>query len=202
MTVGISRPQEVLPPLLVRALRELSVSPSEIRETDRRLLGTVSSVIAQVEGGLLYEIVRVADGARLGASVETPYIKLVGRSGICEGKPSRYDEPRQVGGSKRTALRLERCVWTSGRSGLENLVIIPLFDEQGVECRNIVLFHLGFAPESPVQQKLSILRALGNRYDEVIERLGELSPTSSLEHFLEGVSPRDLVLAPVDTFEV
>lgn len=202
VTVGISRPQEVLPPLLVRALRELSVSPSEIRETDRRQLGTVSSIIAQVEGGLLYEIVRVADGARLGTSSEIPYIKLVRRSGVTEGKPSRYDEPRQVGGSKRTALRLERCVWTSGRSGLENLVIIPLFDELGVECRNIVLFHLGFVPESPVQQKLSILRALGNRYDEVIERLGELSPTSSLEHFLESVSPRDLVLAPVDTFKV
>lgn len=202
VTVGISRPQEVLPPLLVRALRELSVSPSEIREPDRRVLGAVSSIISLVEGGLLYRVLGAADGAPLGATVEMPYIRLVERSGMCVGKPSRYDEPRPAGGSKRTALRLERCVWTAGPSGEENLVLIPLFDEQELECRSIVLFHLAFVAEAPVQQKLNVLRALGNRYDEMIERLGELSPTGTLEQFLEGVSPRDLVLAPVDTFAV
>jgi hypothetical protein len=95
-------------------------------------------------------------------------------------------------------LRLERSLWTSGASGDENLVLIPLFDDEKGEWSGIVLFHLGFAHQAPVQHKMGVLRGLGNRYHDMIERLEEVSPGASLEELLENISPRDLVLTPVD----
>jgi glutamine---fructose-6-phosphate transaminase (isomerizing) len=190
VTVGISRPQEILPPILLDAVEQLGLLPTQVKEQDRRLLRLVSPIIASVEGGLFYEMDQVAgDG---------PRIQAMKKTGFCRGKASRYDQPRPVGGSKRTALRLERAIWSSGPKGEENLLIVPLFDERTGECLGIALFHLGFQKQASVQQKLGILRGLGSRYHEIIEQLEEISSSDDLERVLAGVSPRDLILAPLD----
>lgn len=198
VTVGISRPQEVLPPLLLRALEELSVAPAQINELDRRLLRTVSPIISDVVGGLLYKVVEMRDGAPSGLLGDIPMIQVAARFGWSAGKASRYDDPRAAGGSKRTVLRLEKAIWSSGKGGEENLLLVPLFDEQEGNCRGIVLFHLNFVPQASLQQKIGILRASGNRYHEVVERLEELSSPLGLEDFLDRVTPRDLMLAPLE----
>jgi glucosamine--fructose-6-phosphate aminotransferase (isomerizing) len=126
------------------------------------------------------------------------WIQVVERFGSCIGKTSRYDQPRPAGGSKRTILRLERVIWTSGKNGAENLVMLPLFDEDKVEVTGILLFHLNFVSQASVQQKLTILRGLGNRYYDLIELLEEISDSRSVEEVLEPISPRDMILAPVE----
>ena len=78
------------------------------------------------------------------------------------------------------------------------MVIIPLFDEDRGDCPGILLFHLKFAPHASVQQKLSVLRGLGNRYHDFVERLEEVTDSLTPEDAVERVSPRDLVLAPVE----
>jgi len=199
VTVGISRPQEILPAVFVNALEELEVAPVEISEQDRRIISAVSPIISGINAGLLYRVVRIVGGTPVGLKGETPWIKLVTATGNSVGKASRYDSPKPAGGTKRTALRLERAVWSAGRGGAENLVVIPLFEEKKGECKAIVLFHLDFEPQATLQQKLSILKALGSRYHDFEERLQELSRPHELADFLESVSPRDLVLAPVDS---
>lgn len=199
VTVGISRPQEILPAAILRPLESLSVSPSQLKKQDVNLLNSVSPVISGINGGLLYRVVKMVDGTPVSLTGETPWIELITRIGSSIGKPSRYDAPKPAGGSKRTALRLERAAWSPGRSGLENLIVIPLFDENKKECQALALFHLDFVPQASLQQKIALLRELGNRYHEVIERLEELSNSSDLEDFLERISPRDLVLAPIDS---
>ena len=199
VTVGISRPKEVITPVLLKALEELSVQPTKIKELDLRLLRTVSPIISEVHGGLFYRVVETADGTPASYTGEASLIQTVGRFGSCLGKSSRYDEPKSAGGSKRTALRLGRAVWSSGRGGQENLLIIPLFDQKIGDCKGILLFHLNFAVHSTLQQKLGILRGMGNRYHELVERLEDLSSSYSLEDFLEAVTPRDLILAPVES---
>lgn len=199
VTVGISRPPEVLPPLLLKALEELHIQAGEIRKLDRRVLAAVSPIIAEVGGGLLYEVVEMRDAAASGLKGEVPLLQVTAKLGVCEGKPSRYDEPRAAGGSKRTALRVERAVWSSGKGGQENLLLVPLFEEEGGSCRAVVLFHVAFVPEAPLQKKIGVLRATGNRYHEMVERLEELSSPLALEDFLDGVTPRDLMLAPVES---
>jgi len=198
VTVGISRPQEALPDILLKALAELAVSPAQIREADRRLLGSVSYVISGVDGGMLYDLVKPVAPVGVGLREGAPLIRVVRKFGSSEGRASRYDQPRAAGGSKRTALRLERVVWSPGKSGAENLVLIPIFDETSGDCRGTALFHLKYVPQASLQQKTGVLRAMGDRYHEVVERLEELSNSCTLEEFLERVTPRDLMLAPVD----
>jgi len=198
VTVGISRPQELLPPLLVVAFEQLAIIPSQIKEQDRRMLRLISPIISEVTGGMLYTMVRRVEGTRTDLVGEIPWIQVTGRFGWCLGKASRYDEPRVAGGSKRTALRVERAIWSSGASAEENLVLIPLFNEEKDNGAGILLLHVVFVPECSVQQKLAVLRGLGNRYHDIIERIEEVSQGASLEDVLEKISPRDLMLAPVD----
>jgi glutamine---fructose-6-phosphate transaminase (isomerizing) len=190
VTVGISRPQEILPAILLGACELLRVEAAQIKEQDRRILRLVSPAISGVMGGVFYDVVLMpGDGS---------FIQATRKTGVCEGKDSRYDQPRLVGGSKRTALRLERTIWTSGPKGDENLVIVPLFDEESGEAKGIILFHLAFASQVATQQKMGILRGLGSRYHEFVERIEEVSSKSGLEAILERTSPRDLILAPVE----
>jgi hypothetical protein len=94
-------------------------------------------------------------------------------------------------------LRVERAVWSSGPEGTENLLLLPLFDEEAGDSKGILLFHLIFEEHASVQQKMAALRALGTRYHDVMEWLEEISNSRSLEDVLAAVSPRNLVLAPV-----
>ncbi|HMK34701.1 MAG TPA: SIS domain-containing protein [Desulfomonilaceae bacterium] len=190
VTVGISRPQEILPPVLLNALESIAALPGQVKEHDRRMLRLVSSIISDVPGALYYEMAAPAgDG---------PWIQATRRSGACSGKPSRYDRPRSLGGSKRTALRLERAIWSAGPDGAESLLIIPLFHEELHDCTGIALFHVSFHIQASIQQKLTILRGLGTRYHDLVERLEEVSSAASLEEILDSISPRDLILAPID----
>lgn len=198
VTVGISRPQETLPPVFLSALEELFVFPARIKEPDRRMLRAVAPVITAVVGGMLYKMVPRGGISRAPLAGETPWIQVAARGGFCVDKASRYDQPRIAGGSKRTVLRLERALWTSGASGEENLVLIPLLDDEEGEWSGIALLHLSFASQTPVHIKMGVLRGLGNRYHDMIERLEEVSPGESLEDLLDDISPRDLVLTPVD----
>ena len=198
VTVGISRPQELLPPLLLAALEQLSVLPSQVKEHDRRMLRTVSPIISEVAGGMLYKMLRSVEGTRVDPMAETQWLQVSRRFGRCEGKASRYDVPRVAGGSKRTVLRVGRGIWTSGATGEENLVLVPLFDEEKENWSGILLLHVVFAEESSVQQKLAVLRALGSRYHDIIEQIEEASPGASLEDVLGNISPRDLMLTAAD----
>lgn len=198
VTVGISRPQELLPPMLMAAFEHLAVFPSQIKEHDRRMLRAISPVISEVNGGMLYKMVIAGEGTRGDLAGEIPWIQAAARFGLCEGKASRYDEPRVAAGSKRTVLRLERAIWTSGASGAENLVLVPLFDEEKEDGAGILLLHVAFVSECSVQQKLAVLRGLGSRYHDIIERIEEVSQGATLEDVVEKISPRDLMLSPVE----
>ncbi len=199
VTVGISRPQESLAPVFLNALEKLHISPSSIGDVDRPALRALASIIDQILGGMLYELKDKSLKFTCLSDTDHPLIQVTRRFGFCEGKTSRYDKPRKVGGSKRTALRLGRLVLSSGRAGLENLIVIPLLEQKTKGYSSIVLFHLTFVQKASLQEKLTLLKSLGSRYDEIIERLEEIASPQPLEVVLEQISPRDLTLAPLDT---
>lgn len=199
VTVGISRPQEVLPQAFAIALEQLELTPGQLREQDRKLLRLVSPIIAKVNGGMLYRVAKTAEAGAEAFTGRAPWIEVTARFGISAGRTSRYDTANPAAGSKRTALRLERIVWSPGHSGMESLVVVPLFNEESHECDKVVLLHLEFLPQASVDRKLGILKAMGDRYNEVVERLEELSSTTDLEDFLEKITPRDLMLLPIDS---
>ncbi len=198
VTVGISRPQEILPESMMKALEALSASSDQIREMDRRMLRSLSPVVADIKGGIYYSLVMTIDGVPADHK-NGPWLQIKARFGSSVGKPSRFDRPAQAMGSKRTALRLGRAVWSSGRLGRENLLVIPLADEDADKSGGVVLFHVGFVDHASRDEKLEILKALGNRYHELVERFQEISGSNALDDFLEQASPRDLILEPIDS---
>lgn len=197
VTVGISRPQDSLPSLLIKALDSIGVQPGWVKEQDRRVLKVLSQVIDDIKGGMLY---KVGDSLKpIELTREFAPIQVVARFGYSEGKPSRYDKPNPAGGSKRTALRLRRAVWSSGKGGQESLLVLPLFSDDSGECRNLALFHVEFSTTASVSQKINILRALGGRFHDVVEKLEEQASSCSIEEFTQRVLPRELVLAPIES---
>jgi glutamine---fructose-6-phosphate transaminase (isomerizing) len=197
VTVGISRPQEALPSLLLKAMEILGVNPGWITEQDKRVIKVVAQVIHDVKGGMLYSV-----GAALKPSLITRDffpIHVVARFGFSEGKQSRYDQPSPAGGSKRTALRLRRAIWSSGKGGKESLLVLPLFNDDSGECHNLALFHVDFVEEATISQKTNILRALGSRFHDVVEKLQEQNSSCSMEDFIARVTPRELVLSPIES---
>lgn len=198
VTVGISRPQELITPLLLKAIEKLCGRVDHIKESDMRMLRNLSPIIGEVEGGLYYKVLPETEGLLPPCPPDSPYIQTVARHGICEAKASRYDEPNCAGGTKRTSLRMRRAIWSSGRLGEESLLVVPLYTDRNGECTGLLLFHVVFVQQASLQQKLSALKGLGNRYYEVIERLEDSTHSYSLDDFLGSISPRDLVLTPVE----
>ena len=199
VTVGISRPQESLAPIFLNALEKLNISPNMVRDQDRPALRALASVVDEIQGGMLYELTDKSSKIHALTETDHPSMTVTRRFGFCDGKTSRYDQPRRAGGSKRTALRLGRMVLSSGKAGIENLLVLPLQEKHAYTGGALVLFHMNFVKDASLQQKLSLLKSLGSRYDEVIERLEEVASPQPLETFLEQISPRDLTLAPLDT---
>ncbi|MCL5126758.1 MAG: SIS domain-containing protein [Deltaproteobacteria bacterium] len=197
VTVGISRPQDSIPSSLLKALEALGVQPGWVKEQDKRVFKALSQVIEEVIGGMLYRVGNQLTPDEPAGEFST--IQAVARFGFSEGKTSRYDIPNPAGGSKRTALRLRRVVLSSGKAGQESLLVAPLFSDDSGECKNLALLHVQFAKQASVSQKINVLKALGGRYHEVVEKLEEQASSCSIEDFVQRVAPRDLVLAPVES---
>ena len=197
VTVGISRPQDSLPSLLSKAIELLGAHPGWIKEQDKRVLKVIAQLIHEVKGGMLYRVGTVSKPTAL--TREFLPIHVVARFGFSEGKPSLYDQPNPVGGSKRTALRLRKAVWSSGKGGKESLLVLPLFSDDSGECRYLALFHVDFVPEATISQKTNTLRALGGRFHDVVEKLQEQNSSCSMADFIARVTPRELVLSPIES---
>lgn len=197
VTVGISRPQDTLPSLLLKALEKLGAQAAWVKEQDKRVLKALSQVIENVKGGMLY---RVGDPLKPDELArEFAPIQVAARFGYSEGKASRYDTPNPAGGSKRTALRLRRAVWSSGKGGQESLLVAPLFSDDSGDCKNLALLHVEFVGQASVSQKMNVLKALGGRFHDVVEKLEEQASSCSIEDFVQRVTPRDLVMSPIES---
>ncbi len=197
VTVGISRPQDSLPSILLKALEILGAQPGWLKEQDKRVLKVLSQVIENVKGGMLY---KVGDSGKPTESIgEFAPIQVIAKYGHSDGKPSRYDTPNPAGGSKRTALRLRRAVWSSGKGGQESLLVLPLFGDNSSDCQHLALLHVEFASRASVSQKINVLRAMGGRFHDVVEKLEEQASSCSVEDFAQRIAPRDLVLASIDS---
>ena len=97
VTVGISRPQDSLPSILLKALEILGAQPGWLKEQDKRVLKVFSQVIENVKGGMLY---KVGDSGKPTESIgEIAPIQVIAKYGHSDGKPSRYDTPNPAGGS-------------------------------------------------------------------------------------------------------
>ena len=186
VTVGISRPEREVSPLLHGALGELGVTVQALSEQDRSTLTALSALIVGVEGGVHYRLSTGADGETL--------LQTTAKSGRSAGQASRYDGPAAATGSKRRALRLGRAVLSGGKGGTESLLLLPLFDQTSWTLSGLVLLHTAVAPQASLQQKTALLREL-QLYEDLFDAFHENAGdrTDSFAGFLEKAGPRQLL---------
>ena len=190
VTVGISRPGREIAPVLLGALADLGVAPASLAEHDRQTLIAVSPVLTDVPGGILYRVVGEApDGAPLLQAA-----RKAGRSDV----PSGYDRPKAAAGSKRRALRLGRAILSAGPHGKENLLLVPVFDEQDWTVTGLVLLHADVAAQASLQQKTALLKDL-RVHEDLLDAFSEASHATGrtdFSAFVATASPRDLLFRP------
>lgn len=192
VTVGISRPQKDIAPVVRRALAELEVTAGSLAERDRQFLIALSPFIAAVEGGAMY---RIVDKGHEHAVEEAPAIQITRKIGASLGRDSSYEQPHVAAGSKRRTLRLGRALVSTGPGDNEQLLMIPLFDEQAWTCESLALLHLGIIPQASLQQKIALLKDTG-QYEDAFEAFQEVRPADNFAAFLESTSPHDLIFTP------
>ncbi len=190
VTVGISRPAREISTLVVNAMRSLGILPEDLKQEDRRLLETLSPFISGVEGSLLYEVV---DKTGYASGSTPPRIQAVKGLGVSRPADSRYAQPQPAAGSKRKALRTGLAAWTTGAGGDQSAIVFPVFKGGDPFCAELLLLLLTIAPQASLQQKITLLQELGNKYDEMVEQRGEMSLAIELESILNDVSPRDVI---------
>ncbi len=197
VTVGTSRPEEKLSSLWLAAFDEFSISINQVTSNDMDLLRTLSPILSNIEGGMLFES---TTGQQLKANFRNATkIRIIKRFGCSVGVPSTYDRPKVVSGLKRKVARVGRAFLSSGKKDRENLLILPIFDNMKYVFNKIALFHLSFVTQTYNRRKLSILKEL-RKYNDFIEYLEETRNTPRKEEILMKVSPRDLVYKPIQEF--
>jgi glucosamine--fructose-6-phosphate aminotransferase (isomerizing) len=193
VTVGISRPQQDLSPLILEALTELDVPVSHIADRDREMLEILSPLITTVSGAVLYDVVGRGEDPDM-PQWDIQAVRACGRSTVAA---SRYRVAQNADGSKRRALRTGRVVTASGPHGSENLVVMPVLAPSGNAIAGLILVHLEVTPKASLQQKVAVLKAIDHKYDEVSETLAETRPGVTLDRVLGDADPRTLVFASV-----
>ena len=194
VTVGISRPQREISIMLLEGMRRHGVLPEHLRLADRNLLEALSPLITDVNGSLRYEVV---DRVAVATSAISPRIKAVKGYGFSELSDSRYAEPRPAGGTKRKVLRTGLAAWTTGSSGDQNVLILPVFQTPRTMPNELLLLHLAFLEQAPFQQKLAVLAKLGDRYDELKEVAEENALEADVDRIIDDVCVRDLIFKSV-----
>ncbi len=193
VTVGISRPQQEVSPLILDTLSALEVANSRIADRDREMLEMLSPLVTAVDGGVLYEVTaRSEDPAA--PQWQLRAVRTVGASAL---DASRYRQPRPAEGSKRTALRTGSALTASGRDGSENLVVVPLQAPSGNAISGLLLLHLGVTAKASLQQKVAVLKAIAHKHDDLTEALAERHPALAADRVIAETEPRLLIFAGV-----
>ena len=195
VTVGISRPQLEISPLLLDNLQSLGIMPDNLKPQDRHLLEALSPVISGVEGGLLYQVL---DPIETKADSPPPRIRAIAGAGSSKIEDSRYITPQHAKGSKRRVLRTSNSAWSAGSKGAQTVVVLPVSMESDLVCSHEALLHLVFVSQASLQQKIAILAQLGQKYQDLIDQKEELSLTVEIDEILGDVSPRDLIFKSID----
>lgn len=193
VTVGISRPQQEISPLVLDALDTLGIKDSRIADRDREMLEMLSPLVTAVHGGVVYSVTAAGDGhASPGWDLQAR--QAMGESSV---EASRYQAPRKAEGSKRKALRKGSAVTASGHKGAESLVVVPLRAPSGNTVSDLLLLHVAVTPNASLQQKVAVLKAIEHKYDELTEHLAEKLPTLQPDRLLADTDPRTLIFASV-----
>jgi glutamine---fructose-6-phosphate transaminase (isomerizing) len=189
VTVGISRPQSEVSPLILDALSGLMITLVSLSDRDRETLEMISPLVTGVEGAMVYEV------TGHGTDPQAPewYLKAIRSLHEDSLKTSRYLTPARAQGTKRRALRTGAAVAGVGLKGSETVMVVPLYTPTGTAISGLLLLHLAVAREASLQQKIAVLKAFGHKFDELAEHIADHAPGMTFNQILSERSPAVLI---------
>lgn len=192
ITVGISRLEETVEGPLFQALHELGIATETLPYRDLALLRSVSPAVEAVSGATIYEVQGL--GA-LGETGPTSRITAVRKTGLAANMRSRADQGHPLVGTKQRVVSNRTAFLGRGRNDDRPLLMLPVLP--GGQVENLVILHLKFAESLPLDRKVTVLREIPNRYEDLKSHVEEANLIWT-DRFLEAVPVEDLVTRPVE----
>ena len=195
VTVGISRPQAEVSPLILDAMSRLNVALTDLADRDRETLESLSPLVIAVDGAVVYDVT-----GRSGDATSPEWVLQADRAlDQQQLHQSHYAQPAAATGTKRRALRTGSAVTGTGRLGTETLLVTPLHSPSGTIVSGLLLLHLTVAREASLQQKISVLKNIGHKFDELAEHIADHVPQKSLNQVLSDSAPSLLIFGDLHT---
>ncbi|MBT9582470.1 SIS domain-containing protein [bacterium] len=192
VTVGISRLEEAYEGPLFEALSQLAIEPDSIPYADLVTLRVVSQAVKEVSGITCYQV----DGlGTMGEVTAASTVKVISKLGRAAAMRSRADKSHALVGTKEWCVRRGSTYIGRGRKDQCPIMIVPSAPRGQVE--RLALLHLDLHRQLGVEQKVSLLRDLSGRYEDIKSQVLETDSEWS-DQVLEGFSPADLILMPVE----
>jgi glucosamine--fructose-6-phosphate aminotransferase (isomerizing) len=192
ITVGISRHEESYEGPIFEALGALGLAYEAVAYKDLAELRAMSPAIQKVLGFTFYTIEGLGP---LGEVTEQTTICVRSKHGAAAGMRSRADTPHVLVGTKEWSVRRALSYIGRGRKDRRPIVIIPLAPRGQVET--LALLHLEFDESLSLERKVTLLRDLGGRYDDLRSQVLE-TDTLWDERALESIATVDLVTLPIE----
>ena len=192
VTVGISRLEELYEGPIFEALEQLGVAPDSIPYRDMGELRAINPAVARVRGVTCYAL----DGlGTMGEILPSTSIKTVAKLGASATMWSRADQGMTLLGTKEWTVRHGTSYLGRGRKDQRPILIVPSAPRGQVE--KLVLLHLEFDESLPLSKRISVLRDLSGRYDDLKGQVQE-TDTEWCDEALLHISTTDLITLPVD----
>ena len=192
VTVGISRLEESYDGPLFDALRQLSIEPDSVPYADLVTLRVVSQAVREVSGITCYQV----DGlGTMGEVTAASTVKVVSKLGRAANMRSRADKSHVLVGTKEWCVRRGSTYIGRGRKDQCPIMIVPSAPRGQVE--RLALLHLDLHDQLALDHKVSLLRDLSGRYEDVKSQVLE-TDAEWTDAVLEGISAADLILLPVE----
>ncbi|MHC4471409.1 MAG: SIS domain-containing protein [Planctomycetota bacterium] len=190
VTVGTSRPSERPVGVVFDALSEVGVPHSSIPVAARALLQDAQIAVRETTGVTRYAVEGLPPD---GVPDQGTQIRVTDRVGAAASIESRAEGGAALKGTKRSVVRARNAYVGVGAKDGRKIAIVPIVDHH-FHVTALVLLHLTFRQGMSVEEKR---RALGERYDEVVNGVTEADVAWS-DDLLEPVSPEDVVTKPPD----
>ena len=195
VTVGISRPQAEVSALILDVLSRLHLAVTDLADRDRETLESLSPLITEVEGAVVYNVID-----RVGDAIQPDWTIQANRAlDDQQVKLSHYAQPAKASGTKRRALRTGSAVTGTGQNGSETLLVLPLHSPSGTAISGLLLLHIAVTREASLQQKISVLKNLGHKFDELAEHVADHVSDKSLNQVLSDSAPALLIFGDLHT---
>jgi hypothetical protein len=134
-----------------------------------------------VTGFTLYGIEGLDDA---GQPAEGATICILQRDGVAKDLPTRAETPRPLFGTKRSAVTRGRVILGSGRFDGRTIILVPGLADAGKAP--LLLIHVRYRSDLPLEDTLRVLRGYYERYEELRWAASEIDPEFS-DAKLEGI---------------